>query len=829
MANQKYSPEFLRALRQSPLVSKPHGLPSIEQWMDTASTVEANQRRARPPGTRPDELLLNTDKQTQRPSLMQTRSSARVTSGSAGDTFLGPPKTAFASASRIATKPLDSPNQPTNGQDDDPATHNRSDTDSRSFRTRQTEAPGSLTNGRRFGREDGDGWTNVRNRKGSTGHEDTERMNRGDLIRDRPFGRGDRDRHANEPERRPGRGGVGRGRHESGSWRTPPASAGLDVDWEMPLRHGMNDKDRRTNRDFRNEQEPEWLDEPAASFESTTKHDSKSHTAEDFQRWKAQMKGNKAETEKKTEESNKTPTSAKASKPASKPTTPLAVDEELGKLSGWGSTKTTEAKSEGIKSASGPVKESRFKSFFSPRDQPSHIEASSQAENTTATATNDKDPDKEGFNLIMQKLLAQNLQSSSQSDNTSIQSNPLGTLFGNMNESKEQSYGQKKQYDEKRDPRQSGFDPWSPLSQRPSSGLVPPPQVEQSSRTPQCESAFQDFSTRTAPRNQQDEQQALADARRDLLLSLMKAHPNVGVEAPPAFADHHSPDDPDFQIFINDEPPQQPAPRSSRGPPSGFFDERFANDFDRQQQQQQPKQHQQPPLDYEQEMLGRRPSHPQRGPNNFFDDPAISNYQRRNQIPEPEQRFTGNPIGPGSNLPFFDGPFQGGAIPLAQQHQQQQHSSQTQTPQQRHDVGPPPGFNLPPFRNPQPQPPPLSAGFPPGFSPNQGNFNMNRNIPPMDGHQGNRGMALPPPGGGPNGPPPHMFPGGGPPGAPPGFFNNGPPSAPPPGFPGFPGGPQGFGPDGLSVGRGTGIHGGLGGQQGNGRGQPFGMDGRMFR
>ncbi|KAL9088444.1 MAG: hypothetical protein Q9165_006168 [Trypethelium subeluteriae] len=816
--------------------------------MDTASTVEANQRRAKPPGTRPDELLLNADKQTQRPSLMQTRSSARVTSGSAGtvpptlsddigllitlrhegDTFLGPPKTAFASASRIATKPLDSPSHPTNGHDEDPAPHNRPDTDSRSFRTRQTEVSGGLMNGSRLGREEGDGWTNVRNRKGSTGHEDMEKMNRGDLVRDRQVGRGDRDRHANETERRPGPRGVGRGRHESGSWRTPPASAGLDVDWQMPPRHAMNDKDRRTNRDFRGEQEPEWLDEPAASFESTTKHDSKSHTAEDFQRWKAQMKGNKAETEKKTEESNKTPTSAKATKPASKPTTPLAVDEELGKLSGWGSTKPTEAKSEGIKSASGPVKESRFKSFFSPRDQPSQIEASIQAENTSTTTVNDKDPDKEGFNLIMQKLLAQNLQSSSQSDDPGIQANPLGTGFGHMDDGKEQSYGQKKQYDEKRDPRQSGFEPWSPLSQRPSSGLVPTSQAEHSSRTPQSESTFQDFSTRTAPRNQRDEQQALADARRDLLLSLMKAHPNVGVEPPPPFADHHSPDDPDFQIFINDEPPQQPAPRSSRGPPSGFFDERFANDFDRQQQQQQPKQHQHTSLDYEQEILGRRPSHPQRGPNNFFDDPAISNYQRRNQIPESEQRFAGNPIGPGPSLPFFDGPFQGGPLPSTQQHQQQ-HSSQAQPPQQRHDVGPPPGFNLPPFRNPQQQPPPLSAGFPPGFNPNQGNFNVNRNIPPMDGHPGNRGMTLPPPGGGPNGPPPHMFPGGAPPGAPPGFFNNGPPSAPPPGFPGFPGVPQGLGPEGLPVGRVTGMHVGLGGQQGNGRGQTFGMDGRMFR
>ena len=641
-------------------------------------------------------------------------------------------------------------------------------------------------------------------------------MNRGEWSRDRPLGRGERDKHGNDPERRPGRVGMGRARHESGSWRTPPASAGLDGEWEGQTRNVLNDRDRRTNRDFRVEQEPEWLDEPEAAFESTTKADNKPKTAEDFQRWKDQMKGARAETEKKVEDSGDAPTNAKDANNASKITTPVTVDEGLGKLSGWGFTQTAEAKGDGLKSTTAQPKSSRFRSFFGPKEQSSHSQIELQADATSNTSANGKDADKEGFNLIMRRLV----QSSSGPEESGIAANPMSALFDNMTDSKERSHERQTPDDEQHGPRTSGLNRWSPESQRQSLGQNPTPKAENFSHTPHNENFLQDLDNLTTPRNQQPERQS--DAKRDLLLSLMRNQPSNALQQsrlPPP----QPPDDPDFQIFLTNESPQQPAPRSSRGPPSGFFDERFANDFDRQQQQQHPPK---AATNYEQEILGRRPSQPQRGPNNFFDDPAISNFQRRNQIPEQEQRFQGNPIGMGPNLSMFDPPFPG----PPQQHLQQQHSSQAQPSQQRQDVVPPPGFNLPPFRNPQQQPPPLSAGFPPGFNTNQGNFGVNRNLPPLDGHPGlNRQMSLPP-GGGPNGPPPHMFAGGPPPGAPPGFFNNAPPSAPPPGFPGFPGGPQAFGPDGLPGGRGGGIQNGMGGgQQGNGRSQPFGMDGRMFR
>ncbi|KAI9667763.1 MAG: hypothetical protein M1821_000580 [Bathelium mastoideum] len=827
-----YTPDFLRSLRKSPLVFKPAGLPSIEQWMDTVSTTDSNQRRVKVPGARFDEPLLNSDKPTQRPSLMQTRSSNRVTSGSAGDTFLGPPKTAFVSASRIATKPADSPSNYTNAQDEDLAPAPKHDFQSRFFGDKNVDRhyeKGGLTNGRKFGREDGDGLANVRNRKGSGGQEDLERTNRRDWNHETPLGRGERDRQGNDGERRPGRVGIGRGRHESGSWRTPPASAGLNVEWEMPHRSAVNERDRRGNRDFRAEQEPEWMDEAAPNFESAAKIDNKPKTAEDFQRWKDQMRGIKTETEKKPDGRNDTPTSVKDSNDASKPATPLVVDEGLGKLSGWGATKATEVKGDGTKPFSGQPKASRFKSFFGPKETPPLIQADSQPESIGSPMENGKDADKEGFNLILKKLAAQNVQSP-RPEESNVPSNPLGALFGNMNESKNRAQEIHALPNEQPDPHRSDFGPWSPSNQQQQGlGQAPTPRTEQALRTPQSEAFFKDLHTVSDSRNQPLERQP-DTKKRDLLLSLMKNQPVTAAQPPPRPRSHQLPDDPDFQIFLNNETPQQPAPKSSRGPPSGFFDERFANDFDRQQQQQQP---QPAPMEYEQEMLGRRPSHPQRGPNNFFDDPAFSHFQRGNPMPEAEQRFQGNPVGgPGPNLPMFDGPFQPGATMAPPQHlQQQQHSSQAPPPQQRHDVGPPPGFHIPPFRNPQQQPPPLSAGFPPGFNSNQANYGLNRNMPPMDGHPGlNRQMSLPPGGGGPSGPPPHMFPGGPPSGAPPGFFNNGPPNAPPPGFPGMPSGPQGFGPDGLVLGRGGGLHGGVGGgQQGSGRGQAYGMDSRMFR
>ena len=667
----------------------------------------------------------------------------------------------------------------------------------------------------------------MRNRRGSTGQEDTERVNRADWHRERPFGRGDRDKQGNDAERRSGRIGIGRGRHESGSWRTPPASASLDPDWEMPLRSALHDKDRRANKDSRVE-EPEWLDEPMSTNESAPKVETKPKTAEDFQRWKDQMKGIKTETEKKPEESNNRPTSAKDSNDTSKPAAPLAMDEGLGKLTGWSSTKTVEAKSEGFKPVTGQPKASRFKNFFVPKEQSLQLQGETQSDITSKTATNGKDADKEGFDLILKKLAAQNIQGSSGPEEVGAQPNPLGALFGNNTNGREQPNNTQMHHEDQQDRRMSGFGSWSPTTQRQASSQISTQKAEPVSRTPQNENLFQDLNTLTAPRNQQAEQQP--DAKRDLLLSLMKNHPFATSQQQPPPPSHQPPDDPDFQIFLNNDPPQQPAPRSSRGPPSGFFDERFANDFDRQQQQQH--QPQQRPMDYEQEMLRRRSSQPQPGPHLFFDDPAISNFQRRSQMLEPEQRFQGNPTGLGQTLPMFDGPFQGGGpTGPPQQHLQQQHASQIPPPQQRQEVGPPPGFNLSPFRNPQQQPPPPSTAFPPGFNPNQASFNMNRNLPPMDGHPGlNRQMSLPPGGGGPNGPPPHMFPGGLPPGAPPGFFNNGPPSAPPPGFHGFPGGPQGFSPDGVPLGRGAGMQGGVGvGQQTNGRGQAFNMDGRMFR
>ncbi|KAI9693506.1 MAG: hypothetical protein M1820_009194 [Bogoriella megaspora] len=836
MASQQYEPDFLRFLRQSPLVKKPDGLPSIEQWMDGGSTVDPAQRRARALGNRSDDLLLQNEKQSQRPSLMQTRTSTRVSSGAAGDTFLGPPKTAFASASRIANKTSDPPSRTTPNHDDDVSTTNKSESHSRFFGEkageRQTDKNGH-TNGRRTGREDNEGWTNLRNRKGSSGQEDADRAPRGEWNRDRvSVGRGEREKQGADLERRPGRIGAGRGRHESGSWRSPPPSAGVDGEWEMPSRNGISDRDRRLPRDSRTEREPEWMDEPVSAID---KSEGKPKTAEDFQRWKAQMdqmKANKEVPDRKLEEEARSSLISKDAGDSQKSATALKFDADFGNLSSWGMSKPTDIAGDmagvSLKSMNPKPKSSKFKGFFAPKEEPAAPTAPSAAQASALSEIGASDEDKAGFNRILQALNAGNAYKHSDSQENNPSRDPLTLPTGNnslpiVDESLKETI---KTHEERSDTLPPESSLWPPLNQRQGLGPAAPLRLESNSRSPQNEALFQDLSTLTNPRNQTGDQQP--NAKRDLLLSLMGHAPTAAttqqVPRPPS---HQPPDDPEFQIFLNNEPPQQPAPR--RGPNSGFFDERFVNDFDRQQQQQQQNQ-----SDFGRDLLGRRPSQSQsqRAPRNILDDPAISEFQRHNPMSEQEQRFQGNPIGFGSNPPIFDGAFPGGNIPPPPQHQFQ-HSAQQgpQGPQQqqRHDPGPPPGFSMASFRNHQQQPqmpqPPLSSGFPPGFNPNQGNFSMNRNLPPMDGHPSlNRQISQPPgPGGpgGPSGPPPHnLFPGG----PPPGFFN-GPPNGPPPGFPGFPPGMQGFGPDGGSLGRGVGGN----GQQGMARGQAFDMNGRMFR
>lgn len=64
----RYTPEQLQRLRDSPLVHKPDGLPSIEQWMETPS--EQNGRRPRSQVIRDSEQPSSSEARTERPPLM---------------------------------------------------------------------------------------------------------------------------------------------------------------------------------------------------------------------------------------------------------------------------------------------------------------------------------------------------------------------------------------------------------------------------------------------------------------------------------------------------------------------------------------------------------------------------------------------------------------------------------------------------------------------------------------------------------------------------------------------------------------------------------------
>lgn len=254
------------------------------------------------------------------------------------DIILGPPKTSFASASRISGKGLIDPTEsPSRIFDSDELRTDRFNIRDKFLRERNTEdrdfdrrdgKPVTL-NGRRVERED---WNSARSRR-TFGHDEPERKPRrnGDFDRweGRDINRDHDQRGEKDPRFLPRRDGQpARARHE-GSWFRDDKNnhhhhqqEGPDADEEKPSvrhrewrrgdRHGA---DRDWTRGAKFEQEPEWLtanekDEPR-----------RAHTQEDFERWKEKMRAGSAQVhaeEKKP--STAEPLNAPVQKPEKRPT-----------------------------------------------------------------------------------------------------------------------------------------------------------------------------------------------------------------------------------------------------------------------------------------------------------------------------------------------------------------------------------------------------------------------------------------------------------------------------------------------------------------------------
>lgn len=363
------------------------------------------------------------------------------------DIVLGPPKTAFASASgaRNGARTLDPSNRATHGPPDDEAVKSdRFHAKERHIRDAQkAEKEGDRSRDNRLGnlhnrkgtKEDNEPWSGTRQQKGFS-HDDTGNGRNGGRDKDRENGgrepriqrgfenrRRDVDREGNG-DNATRRNGPGRGRFEPSWYRDEdrqegePQESGKATskprDWRDKDRGGLRGPDREWNKAVKPEQDPEWMDEPEPEEKKQT------HTQEDFQRWKERMKANGPHQDSPLSPTEQRPnhertlSSLSANTGKGKFETPLIADSHFDGFFGLWSENNKDASKQGAQEQSnGPVnkpnapKPSKFTGFFSPKPvvevpapEPSQLPQPSEA---TKDSSNE---DKEGFQRIL-KLLDQ--------------------------------------------------------------------------------------------------------------------------------------------------------------------------------------------------------------------------------------------------------------------------------------------------------------------------------------------------------------------------------------------------------------------------------------
>ncbi|KAH6614269.1 hypothetical protein C7974DRAFT_73849 [Boeremia exigua] len=426
----RYTPDELEGLRQSPLVKKPDGLPSILQWMDVPAEQNNNNNNhttnngtARRTRGRDGEAA-TTEHRTDRPLINPMGQFGRRQSMQPGEeTVLGPPKLNFTSAARAAKNTSDKQERTgiTSADGDQLGDRFPRDKNERWSRDgdRDRNRERGITNGRRGAREDGEGWTSVKGRK-SLGQEDFERFNRngdraersernrekteGALEDDAPPRRGQRDR-ADRAERW--------GRRDDAKEEAP--KFGVQGGWrertQQPQRE-QRERGDRNDRDWerggggnRGEEDPEWMD---AKVEK--KKEPQMKTQADFERWKEQMKAKDTPVEERGAPKESPATPATATGIAAGPMftapvqTPTTAESTQGILFGnWGNVKGVElGQDESIKAKPKPAKASKFMSMFAKPEEPAaHSPIPISAPAPPVPHANE---DQQGFQRILQML-----------------------------------------------------------------------------------------------------------------------------------------------------------------------------------------------------------------------------------------------------------------------------------------------------------------------------------------------------------------------------------------------------------------------------------------
>lgn len=706
---------------------------------------------------------------------------------------------AFASSSRV--KLADS-----NDKDDD-ADARAKDIRDKFFKDREERKNGAL-NGRR-GREEGEGWTNVRGRKASFS-EDPDRP-------PRIGGRFNREPDGDEPG--PRRNGA-RGRFEQPWGRDAVETKDADTghgSWRD--RGNARDRDwtRGSNNHNRLEEEPEWMDSTPVKkkdeigmarfsrnkgtewMDDAPKDDKKPHTQEDFQRWKEQMKAGKVSDEK---ENVPEPAPAKDTPTSSKPITPMLLDGK-DMFGMWGAAAVRQespAATEGAPAPpkpKAPTKQSKFAKLFSPQEEQQQQPPPQQIQipiESIAGAPNGNNEDKEGFQRILQMLGSTSISTQSPSQQGSAAPSRKQSLFSPVEtrspdrdtvhvqpqptrhhilRSREEKAGfiesvlaPRGTPTEFKAP-QNAFGPFTPagepgqeqMRQEPRPESIRSPEERMQQATPSS-NGMGNYGIQGLMSSQPPPHAAQLSRDREFLLNLM-TQPQRNTPPQPTQARPPPP-----ELFTNFMESKVMPPRGN--PPPGLFDDRqFPENDVRYQPQPQRRMPENPEIENAMRRAGRfnLPVHP------GLDDPAIAGLQRRS---------TGDAGIPRGQLSNMGIPQQG---PPDQMWSMKPPG--LQQPQDRPPVSsmaPPPGF-------------PAANRGPPGFGgPNMPPFSAGNT--PL-GHPGMRGPpGQGPPSAGPGPSPMFSPPGHG--GPPHGYF--GPPQGPPP-PPGF-GGP-GPGPMGMN---GPGAH-----------------------
>ncbi|KAF2690506.1 hypothetical protein K458DRAFT_439452 [Lentithecium fluviatile CBS 122367] len=783
MAGIRYTVEQLERLRESPLVKKPDELPSIEQWMDVPSD-QNNNNASNATGRRPRTNLRDSDAaatgdRTDRPLLNPMGQFGRRPSMQPGEeTVLGPPKFNFASATRGAKTGQPKESTAITSADGEHIGDRlpRSDRGER-WRDRDTDRTRdkAYPNGRRAGREDGEGWTNVKGRK-SLGQEDF----------DRGFGRnGDRkdgDLDTGDTPRRVGNTRwPRRDENTKEGESTRPGGAGQGGWRDRERNRERDNKDREWNRGAK-EEDPEWMDAPVA------KKEPKAHTQEDFQRWKEQMRAKDTPVEERDEPRTEQgitdrmlPTSITNEPPVKTALTPSALEPNLTNLFGnWGKDKAAEMTlAEPVAQKPKPDKKSRFMNMFAKPEEQATPMQQQQATPASPAPVPERNADQEGFQRILQMLGGANIGGPQSGPTNGARQGGISLDFQHQSPPPESQEPRAPTHQVQRTLEQQAMlenilrPGASAQENRPSQqarfSSMSPDNLEQFGfPRPNSNRPGEDYAMPQPPRNNniQDanlsailnsraRENASSDAtkrERDFLLTLMQ-QPRA---TPPQQQTQNLPRQPmEHQglpaFFDQPNPRAQVQPKGRGGLPPGFMEDPRMHEHEMMRREAERRELQM------REMQQESMRHKNRGmPAGFpgHDDPAMAGLQRRNTAGEIPRQMTnmGIPSQPVPDLPYMGGGRQPGMPP---------------TPQERPNIAPPPGFSgamrqPPGLGGPVPQQqqmgpgPSFSAGntplgHPPGFAP-PGNMRGGFGGPGVPGGNGMQGLPqgyFPPPGYGP--------------------------------------------------------------------------------